>query len=223
MKIKSLIQRVALWPIAFSMVAAFCLVIFSGCQTTSQKPKPGNFSVKDAALPPQNTNDVVLKEGDVLKVIFPENGDKLDTTATIRPDGKITLQVIGEVAASGKTPVQLRKELVEKYSKEIVSSQDISVVVVSSSFQVYVMGAVMRPGKVVADHVLTALDAIMEAGGFDPDRAQLKKVKVVRTEAGRTQSFIINLKGVQTPSAPVESFYLHPSDIVMVPPKLVIF
>jgi len=223
MKIKSLVQRVAFWPIAFSMVAAVCLILFSGCETSSQKQKPGNFSAKDAALPPQNTNDVVLKEGDVVKIIFPENGEKLDTSATIRPDGKITLQVIGDVTASGKTPVQFQKELVEKYSKEIRSSQDISVVVVASAFQVYVMGAVMHPGKVTADHVLTALDAIMEAGGYDPDRAQLKKVKVVRTEGGRTQSFIINLKGVQTPGAPVEIFYLHPSDIVSVPQKLVIF
>lgn len=219
---KSLIHRLALSSVAFSMLAAVFLVVLSGCETSSSHVKPPDYSAKDVALPPQNTNDVVLKEGDVLKVLFP-NGDKLDTVATIRPDGKITLQIIGDVTASGKTPEQLRKELVERYSKEIVSSQEISVIVVSSSFQVYVMGAVLHPGKINADHALTVLEAIMEAGGFDPDRAQLKSVKVVRTKDGRTQTFVVNLKGVQTPGAPVEIFSLKPGDIVMVPQKLVIF
>jgi polysaccharide biosynthesis/export protein len=222
MKMKSLFHRLALLPIAFSMLAAVFLVVLSGCQTKTHE-RPPDFSANDVALPPQNTNDVVMKEGDVVKIVFPNGGEKLDTVATIRPDGKITLQIVGDVSAAGKTSEEFRKELVEKYAKEIVSSQDISVILVSSSFQVYVMGAVMHPGKVTADHRLTVLEALMEAGGFDPERAQLKKVKVVRTKDGRTQTFIVNLKGVQTPGAPVEIFYLKIDDIVMVPQKLVIF
>jgi polysaccharide export outer membrane protein len=222
MKIKSLIHRIALWPIALSMVAAAFLVVLTGCNTTSQNSKPGNFSANDVALPAQSTNDVVLKEGDVIRVVFP-NGDKMDSVETIRRDGKITLRIIGDVTAAGKTPRKLQQELVEKYSKEIVSSQDISVVVESSVFPVYVMGAVLHPGKVTGDHALTVLEAIMEAGGFDPDKAQLKSVKVVRTQAGRTQTFVINLKGVQKPGSPVEVFLLQPNDIVMVPQKLVLF
>jgi len=222
MNIKSLIHRIAPWPIALSMVVAVFLVVLTGCNTTSQNSKPGNFSAQDVALPAQSTNDVVLKEGDVVKVVFP-NGDKMDSVATIRPDGKITLPIIGDVSVSGKTPAQMQKELAEKYSKDIRSSDLISFVVQSSSFQVYVMGSVMRPGKVVSDHVLTVLDAIMEAGGFDPDKSQLKSVKVVRTKSDRTQTFMVNLQGVQKPGAPLEIFYLQPNDIVMVPQKLVLF
>ncbi len=219
---KSLIHRIAFWPLALSMLASVVLVVLSGCGTTSTE-RPPDFNAKDIALPPQNTNDVVMKEGDVVKVVFPNDGERLNTVATIRPDGKITLLDVGDVMVSGKTPEQFRKELADKYSKVIVSSQDISVIVVSSSFQVYVMGAVLKPGKVLSDHMLTVLDAIMEAGGFDPDRAQLKAIKVVRTEHGRTQTFKVNIKGVQSPGAPVEIFNLHPSDIVIVPQKLVIF
>ena len=222
MKTKSLMQRLIFLPVLFSILASLFLAAMSGCQSATDKSRP-NFSNRDVALPRQNTNDVVMKEGDSLKVVFPNGGDKLDTLATIRPDGKITLQGIGDVTAAGKTPEQFRKELVQLYSKELVSSQDISVILVSSSFQVYVMGAVLRPGKVVGDHVLTALEAIMEAGGFDADKAQLKNVKVVRTKDGRTQTFVVNLKGVQTPGQPVEIFYLQQGDIVMVPSKLVIF
>jgi polysaccharide export outer membrane protein len=219
MKIKSLIHRLALWPIALSMVAAVFLVVFTGCNTTSQNSNQGNYSAKDVALPAHSTNDVVLKEGDVVKVIFP---DSTETVATIRPDGKITLPIIGDVLVSGNTPSKMQKELAAKYSKEIRSSDLILFMVQSSSFQVYVMGSVMRPGKVVADHVLTVLDALMEAGGFDPEKAQLKSVKVVRTQGGRTQNFIVNLSGVQKAGKPVEIFYLQPNDIVMVPQKFVI-
>jgi len=230
MNIKSLSHRIAVLPFALSMVAAVFLVVLSGCQTSSES-KPGNYSANDAIPTPssannvspagKSTNDVILKEGDVVKVVFP-NGDKLDSIQTIRPDGKVTLPDIGDVAVSGKTPEQMQKDLADKYSKLIRSSELISVVVQSSAFQVYVMGAVMRPGKVVADHVLTALDAIMEAGGFDPDRAKLKSVKVVRTEGGHTKSFIVDLRGVQKPGAPAQVFYLRQNDIVMVPQKLVI-
>jgi len=221
MNTKSLIRRIALWPLALSVVAAVCLVVLSGCQT-SQKSKPGNFSAKEVALSPQNTNDVVLKEGDVVKVVFP-NGDKMDSVETIRRDGKITLPIIGDVAAAGRTPQKLQQELADKYSREIVSSKEISVVVEASAFPVYTMGAVLHPGKVTGDHVLTLVEAIMEAGGFDPDRAQLKAVKVVRTQGGRTQTFVVNLKGLQQPGAPVEVFYLQPNDIVIVPVKVVWF
>jgi len=213
----SLIHRVALWPVAAFMLAAVFLVVLSGCGTT--KPHSGDNWPTHAKA--EGTNDVVLHEADVVKVIFPGD-EKMTTTGTIRRDGKLTLPVIGEVMAAGKTPEQLRKELVERYSKEIVSSQDISVVVVSSSFTVYVTGAVMKPGKVVADHPLTVLDAIMEAGGYDDKTAQLKSVKVVHTVNGKTTTRVVNLKGVQSPGAPVDMVYLEPFDIVIVPQKFVI-
>ncbi len=208
------LHRVAL--VASSVFVAVFLVILSGCKTTA--PHSG----QNMGATAQGTNDVVLRAADVVNIDFADD-KQLNTTQTVRRDGKITLQVIGEVVAAGKTPDQLRRELVERYSKEIVSAKDISVVVVSSSFSVYVMGAILKPGEVVADHPLTALEAIMKAGGYDPDKALLKKVKVVRTVNGKTETHVLNLSGVQKPGEPVELFYLQPLDIVIVPQKFVIF
>ena len=210
---KSLFHHVAF--VALSMLAAVFLVALNGCGTTKTN------SPQSAGMSTTSTNDVVLREADVVQVKFPD--DQMDRTEAIRRDGKITLPIFGDVAAAGKTPEQFRQELVDKYAKEIVSSKDISVMVVSSAFPVYVSGAVQHPGKVTGDHTLTALEAIMEAGGFDLDRAQMKSVKVVRTQGGKTHTYIINLKGVQTPGAPVENFYLQPGDIVIVPQKMVMF
>jgi polysaccharide export outer membrane protein len=214
MKMKSLIRRIAFLPIVVSMLASIFVVVLSGCGTTkTSSPKPEMSS--------SGTNDVVLREADVVKVMFPSG--QMDATETIRRDGKITLPIIGDVTAAGKTPDQFKLELVEKYSKEIISSKDISVVIISSTFPVYVSGAVQHPGKINGDHKLTVLEAIMEAGGFDLDKAQLKSVKVVRTKNGLTHTYIVNIKGVQTPGAPVDIFFLEPGDIVIVPQKIVIF
>jgi len=213
---KSLFHRMAVWPVAFSLVAAVFLVVLNGCKTRGQYP-----SVAEMTAPAHGTNDVVLKEGDVVRVTFPNA--EMNRDETIRRDGKITLPIIGDVPAAGKTPRGFQHELAEKYSKEIRSSDDISVILEASAFPVYVSGAVMHPGKVTGDHALTVLEAIMEAGGYDADKAQLKSVKVVRTENGKTHTFIIDLRGVQSPGKPVNSFYLHPADIVIVPQKFVLF
>ena len=76
------------------------------------------------------------------------------------------------------------------------SARRIKVTVVSSSFAVFVTGAVVRPGKISSDRALTAFDAIMEAGGFDGNRANAKEVRVVRQEDGQTKTYTLNLKTV---------------------------
>jgi polysaccharide export outer membrane protein len=216
MKIKSTIHRFAHWPITLSMLAAAVLIFVTGCET--QKPGFGG----NPTLPPKDSKDIVLREADVLKIIFPGT-ENLNTSQTIRRDGKITLPIIGEIVAIGKTPTELEKELVDKYSKELVSSKDISVTVQSASFPIFVNGAVGHPGKVMCDHPMTVLEAIMESGGFDYTRANMKSVKVIRTQNNQTKHYTLNLKGLVNSGAPVDTFYLQPSDIVYVPSKIVWF
>jgi len=87
---------------------------------------------------------------------------------------------------------------------------------------VYVTGAVLHPGKITSNHPLTALEAIMEAGGFDYQKANLKAVRVVRHEGTKVHHFTLNLKAALE-GAQSEPFYLQPSDIVFVPERLVLF
>jgi protein involved in polysaccharide export with SLBB domain len=212
MKPKLTALRLVHWPIAFSVFIAAVLVLLSGCETTKSKSAPSH------ADSVQNTNSIVLREADTLKVIFP--GDSTLTTAeVIRRDGKITLPIIGEVMAAGKTPAELQSELVQLYSKQLVSSKDISVAVTSSTFPVFVNGAVRKPGKVTSDHPLTVLEAIMEAGGFEYDSAKMNAVKIIRTQDGKSENFTVNLDGVRT-GKQIPNVYLQPSDIIYVPSKI---
>ena len=103
-----------------------------------------------------------------------------------------------------------------------ISSKEVIVFVQSSSFPVFVSGAVIHPGKILSDHPITALEAVMEAGGFDYNTANLKSVKVIRNENGVMKNYVVNLKSILDGNAN-KPFYLKPSDIVYVPERLQIF
>ncbi len=157
-----------------------------------------------------------LREGDILKISFP-GSPNLNNQQQIRTDGKIQLPLIGEVDAAGLTPDALQKKLMSLYAPQL-SPNEVTVEVQSSSFTVYVTGAVLRPGKISSDHPITALEAIMEAGGFDYIKANLKDVEVIRQEGSRTKNYRLNLKLVMDGKVS-EPFYMKPSDIIYVPEK----
>jgi polysaccharide export outer membrane protein len=198
-----------------SFCSLIVLVALCGCQTD---PQFANFNPQpsDSATNAFAADSIVLREGDLVKVTFP-GAVNLNTTQAIRRDGRITLQLVGEVQAAGMTPGALEKELLKLYGPQL-QTKEVSVSVESSAFPVYVTGAILRPGKIVSDRPLTALEAIMEAGGFDYTKANLKKVMVVRHENGRTDHFQLNLKGVLK-GEQTEQFNLKPSDIIYVPER----
>jgi polysaccharide export outer membrane protein len=99
-----------------------------------------------------------------------------------------------------------------------LQTKEVTVAVESSAFPIYVTGAVLRPGKILSDRPLTALQAIMEAGGFDYNKANLKKVAVIRHETGRTDHYTLNMKGVLN-GEQSETFNLKPADIIYVPER----
>jgi len=119
------------------------------------------------------------------------------------------------------TASALEKKLVDLYAPQL-SSKQVTVEVVSSSFPVYVTGMVLRPGEIQSDHPLTALEAVMEAGGFDYTKANLKDVVVIRREGNIMKNYKLNLKAVLQ-GKQCEPFYLKPDDIVYVPERFTMF
>jgi polysaccharide export outer membrane protein len=193
----------------------------TGCQTTPEIPA-AQFSdiVTNQTAPPIVSETFVLHEGDSVRVSFP-GAPNLNTVVTIRRDGKITLPIIGEFQAAGLTPTAMEKELVKQYGSQL-QTKEVNVAVESSAFYVYVTGSVLRPGKVISDRPMTALEAIMEAGGFDYTKANMKKVVVIRHENGATQHQLLNLKKVLHGEQD-QPFSLKRSDIIYVPEKFAWF
>ncbi|MGH7954255.1 MAG: polysaccharide biosynthesis/export family protein, partial [Limisphaerales bacterium] len=213
------------------------IFLFSGCRTSqyggsSYTPPVSTASAQSFAdqsafgMPDQTADTqihaeiMVLREGDNLRVTFP-GSPNLDTTQEIRRDGKITMPLIGEVQAAGMTPEDLQQDLIKRYAPQLSTSQ-ITVTLLSSAFPVYVTGCVLHPGKILSNQPMTALEAVMEAGGFDYTTANMKSVRVIRNENGATKYYRINLKN-RLDGSDTTQFYLKPSDIVYVPERFSLF
>ena len=203
-------SRSSRFPVV-AFLSSLAALALSGCATTE------TTAMADIPAAPSSQ---ILHPGDVVKISFPRTAT-LDTTQQIRRDGKINLYLIGEVHAADLSPAELEKQLVEKYAKQVVSSE-VLVTVVSSAFTVYVGGAVLHPGRIAPDRELTLMEALMEAGGFDPQRANLKAVSVMRREGAQTKNFVVNVQAAMQ-GQQGSTFYLQPNDIIYVPERRSIF
>ncbi len=158
---------------------------------------------------------ITLGPGDVIDVKFlywPE----LNELQSVRPDGKISLQLVDDVQVAGLTPKRLDEHLTKLYEKEI-KAPVISVIVRSLTDQrVYVGGEVVSPGLVPIQGSLTALEAVMSAGGFDKSSADLSNVVVIQNAGDKRYAMSLDLKkALEAPES--NQYYLGPNDIVYVP------
>ncbi len=158
---------------------------------------------------------LLLREGDVLRISFP-GAPTLNTVQQIRRDGNITLPMVGEFKAAGLAPSEAEKELVKLYDPHLLV-KEVTVAVESAVFAVYVTGAVLRPGKIMSDRPISAMEAVVEAG-LDHAKANLKKVRIIRQENGRTVYYMLDLKQPFV-GKPAGTFDLKPSDIIYVPER----
>lgn len=126
----------------------------------------------------QSEKEYTIRSGDGLEISFYYNPE-LNTEEKIRPDGFISMQLIGEVEVEGQTVAELRKTLMEKYSK-ILKSPEIHVTLKTySQYKVYVGGEVNHPQMVSLGDGKTTLQAIFEAGGFK-NSAEMRSVLILR-------------------------------------------
>ncbi len=193
----------------------------AGCKTAPDaKYAEATQSVAKAQAEAATPEKLLLREADMVRVSFP-GAPNLNTVQQIRRDGKLALPLVGEVPAAGLSPSELEKKLLELYGPQL-QTKELSVTLESSAFPVYVTGAVLRPGKITSDRPISALEAIMEAGGFDYTKANLKKVKVIRHENGQPKYYDLNLKNVMN-GKQSQPFTLKPADIIYVPERFTWF
>lgn len=187
--------------------------VVSGCRSPLVEP-----AIAPAAGGPPEI--VTLQEGDVVQITFPGAPD-LNTAQQVRRDGRISLPMLGEFEAAGLQPGEMEEKLVDLYGPQL-QTKTVNVSIASSVFPVYVTGAVLQPGKITLNRSINALEAVMEAGGFDYTRADLKKVAVIRRENDRMQRYTLNLKQVLN-GEQSRSFRLRPFDIIYVPARFTWF
>jgi polysaccharide export outer membrane protein len=185
-------------------------------------PPPAIAPVAVPAPPATNAPAVALlpgdrlNEGDVIQIAFP-GASNLNAVVKIPADGIIRLPFSTNIQAAGLTLEQLREAVLNNYESQL-QLREVTITVVTSSSAVYVSGAVLRPGRIPVVRPMTALEAVMEAGGFDPNRAKPSRVTVIRYQGGKQITHKVDLQRVLD-GKPGEPFYLKPFDILYVPAK----
>ncbi|MGH9543386.1 MAG: polysaccharide biosynthesis/export family protein [Terriglobales bacterium] len=188
-----------------------------GSAKNDPKPPTAKSSAPAPAATPQTTaSGYALGPGDVLAIsVWQEPG--VSGTVPVRPDGKISLPLIGEVQASGLAPEQLQKLLTFKLKAYIEHPQVTVVVQEVRSRTFNVLGAVVHPGVFPLDKPMTVLDAIAQAGGF-AEFAKKNKVYVLRRKAdGSRWLYPFDYPNVIKGHKPWQNIDLLPNDTVVIP------
>jgi len=174
------------------------------------------------------TSDYIIGPEDVLEIIVWRNAD-LSKVVTVRPDGKISLPLIGDVEATGLTPSQLTQKIVERL-KQYKETPTVSVILQQvNSYAVYVLGEVTKPGRYSLKSKTTLLQALTNAGGFAPLAAR-NKIVIFRWAEGQNgqngPTGEIKLKAsyddiVLRDNSP-QNVVLRPGDTVVVPSETMV-
>jgi protein involved in polysaccharide export with SLBB domain len=190
------------------------LLLLSACGSTAKNPTIAVYQDAPTHQIPQQ--EYRINVGDKLDIKFFYNPE-LNEEITVRPDGRISLQLVHEIITAGLTPAELTGILTEKYSAEI-ERPEITVIVRSFSAQkVYIDGEVQNPGVLDLIRPLTVLQSISRAGGLK-DSARINEVFVIRRKSDNKLLIIpINLLKAIEGTDIRQDIFLMPYDIVYVP------
>jgi polysaccharide export outer membrane protein len=198
---------------------ALLLAVLSGLVMAQDAAKLAPSTAPDTASKSATgvrPDSYIIGAEDVLTVFVWKEPD-MTKTVPVRPDGMISLPLIGEIKAAGYTPVQLQDVLAESMKKMISDPQVTVVVEKIGSLNFNIVGEVNHPGYFPLTRRMTVLDAIAMAGGFK-DFAKSKKVYILRTAANGSQERLpFNYKAVIKGQNPQQNIELLPRDTIVVP------
>src|SRR5436190_15111837 len=161
-------------------------------------------------------NDYIIGPEDVLAVnVWKE--PEVSRTLPVRPDGKISLPLIGDLLASGRTTSQLQGEIKQQLRTYFTSPEVTVLVQEAKSHKFNIVGEVTKPGSYVMSNSMTVLDAIAVAGGLK-DFAKSSKIYVLRVSAdGSHVRLPFNYKKVIKGGDLKDNVELVPRDTIVVP------
>jgi polysaccharide export outer membrane protein len=164
------------------------------------------------------TASYIIGPGDTLQISVWHNND-LTASVPVRPDGRISTPLVSDVVAAGRTPEQLGHEIEERLKKFVA---DPTVTVIVSSFvgpysqQVRIIGEAVTPKAIPFSAHMTALDAMIAAGGLTPF-ASGNRAKIVRKENGKDAETRVRLSDLLKDGDLTANTDLRPGDIIIIP------
>lgn len=160
-------------------------------------------------------SDYVIGEEDILTISIWKEHD-LTGTGVVRPDGKITVPLVGEIKVIGMRPAQLQTLLEEKL-KPFITVPQVSVAVNQiNSRKIYLIGQVVREGSVPINSSMTVLQVLAGAGGLR-DFAKRKKIYILRKRGDQEIRFPFDYDAAIRGRNPEQNIRVEPGDTIVVP------
>ncbi len=206
------------YPTFTMLIAVFLTLGLAGCASDSQRlPKESDYGTGPAVL----TESYRISVGDQVQINVWKNPE-LSISEPVRPDGKVSLALVGDVMAAGRTPAELSADIERKLT-DYVKNPNATVILTNlqgNAFlsRVRVTGAVQRNMSMPYHQGMTVLDAILEAGSVDiyanPNQTKLHR----RSDKGTT-TYDIRLKDILEDGDMTSNVRLMPGDILTVPER----
>jgi polysaccharide export outer membrane protein len=152
---------------------------------------------------------------DVINIAVWKEPD-FSATVPVRPDGKVSLALIGDIQAAGKTPAEMAEDLTALLKKYIAEPRVTVMVTAMNSRRVFLLGEISRPGPIVITPAMNVLQAIAAAGG-PTAYANSKKCYVLRTVNGTQTKLPFNYKEALKGNSPEQNVLLKSGDTIVVP------
>lgn len=165
---------------------------------------------------PPITNRYRIGPGDVLQIEVWKEPEASVPSVTVRPDGTISLPMLGELRAAGLMTIDLQKLLCDRYGEVIRGARVTVMVREINSQKVYLIGEVRREGPIRMVAPLTVLQALAEAGGLT-DYARRKKIYILRVVGEHRAILPFDYEAVVRGEKVEQNIFLHPGDTVVVP------
>jgi protein involved in polysaccharide export with SLBB domain len=196
-------------------LCAFVLLFGAGCTIPwVENPAPKEPLDKQAKLYP--SQEYKIQYGDQLDIKFLYNPE-LNENLPVRPDGRITLQIVGDIMVVDMTPTQLAETLKTKYAAEIRKPEITVIVRQFAAQKVFVDGEVGKPGLVPLVGPMTISQAVAQAGGFGYFARKNEVVLIRQNPVGRPFVTTVDVEQVTQGRDMSNDVNLMPYDMVFVP------
>ena len=195
------------------IVAGAFLTAVCGCTPGISSSVAAQAGVAQTAPPDQDK--YLLGAEDTIEISVWKEPD-LTKQLIVRPDGKITYPLIGEVQAAGLTVKQLQREISKRLEKYVTDANVTVILLKALHYKIYVTGKVNKPGDFVVGRPTTVMQAIAMAGGLTPF-ASPGSIAVLRQAGGKEEIFPFNYKEVSRGLSLGQNRILEPGDVVVVP------
>lgn len=196
--------------------ATLALAVVAGCQMASPLPP-----LQPSDSTPLPSAEYIIGPGDKLNIFVWRNPD-LSVTVPVRPDGRITIPLVEDIVAIGKTPTSLARE-VEKQLKKYVNEPTVTVIaegfIGPVSQQIRVIGEAAKPQAIPYRANMTLLDAMIEVGGLTKYAAGNDAV-LIRNVNGQQNTYSIRLNTLIKDGDVSANVGLDPGDILIIPQRL---